>query len=137
MTEVKTLKKFASAVIELAEQAKTFSQAASNLKQMQKEASSTPEFAFNADKLEKTANAVASLYGDRASVNKDTLLKVWNSKPDTVVDSLLKVASDAIERRVKDQGIVAVKKTASHQGEIPVSKRNSVHEAFNAIYGIR
>ena len=138
MIEAQVLKKFASAVINLAERAQTISDAAANLKQMQKEASDQPTFAFDAEKLEKTASAVASLYGDRAAVNKDTLLRVWNSKPNTVVDSLLKVASDAIARKVNDQGIVAVKKTASHQGELTVgNKRNSVHDSFNKIYGIR
>lgn len=138
MTEAQTLKKFASAVIDLANHAQILSDAAVNLKQMQKSASAAPAFEFDADKLEKTATAVARIYGDRAAVNKDTLMRVWGANPNTVVDSLLKVASDMAERSVKDQGIVAVKKTANHQGEIPAgNKRNSVHDSFNAIYGIR
>lgn len=139
MTKAENIKKFASAVIDLAKQAQTISDAAINLKQMQKEASAAkPAFEFDAAKLEKAASAVLTLFGDRATVTKDGLTRVWNANPNSVVDSLVKVASTAVERKVQDQGIVAVKKTASsHKGEIPASnKRNALHESFNTIFGI-
>jgi len=140
MTEAKVLKKFASDVIAMAETAKTLHKAASNLRQMAKEASAKqPEkIEFDAAKLEKAASAVASLYGDRAAVNAANLQKIWNANPNAVVDSLVKVASDAIASKVSDSGMVTVKKAASAakaKAELP-RRANSAQDAFDAAFGL-
>lgn len=140
MTEAQTLKKFASAVIDMATAAKTVYAKASNLEKMQKEASAKPaeKISFDAAKLEKAASAVASLYGDRAAVNAGNLTKIWNANPNAVVDSLVKVASDAVASKVREPGMIAVKKQASSvkaKVELP-TRANSNQDAFDAAFGL-
>ena len=138
MTEAKVLKKFASDVISMVETAKTLHKAASNLRQMAKEASARRTVEFDAAKLEKAASAVASLYGDRAAVNAANLQKIWTVNPNAVVDSLVKVASDAIAAKVSEPGMVTVKKAASAakaKTQLPRSA-NSAQDAFDAAFGL-
>lgn len=138
MTEAQVIKKFASAVIDMTHQALTLHKAASNLRQMAKEASARRAVEFDGAKLEKAANAVASLYGDRAAVNSANLQKIWSANPNAVVDSLVKVASDAIASKVTDSGMVTVKKAASAakaKAELP-RRANTAQDAFDAAFGL-
>jgi hypothetical protein len=140
MTEAQVLKKFASAVIEMATAAKTIHAKASNLEKMQKEASAKPEekISFDEAKLQKAASAVASLYGDRAAVNAGNLQKIWSANPNSVVDSLLKVASDAVAAKVREPGMVPVKKQASAaKTKVEMPKRaNTATDAFDVAFGL-
>lgn len=140
--EAQVLKKFASDVIGLANQVKAISAMAVNLKKMQKEASAKEaSLVLNDVKLRKAASAVASLYGDRAAVNADSLIRIWSGNHNTMVDSLCKLASDAVASRV-DSGANqmvtvkrgdAVKKTASDVG----GNKPSTHSAsFDSIFGL-
>lgn len=138
MTDIKVLKKFASEVIELAHSAQDMAKRAVEAHQMQKEASAkTVEVVkpLNSEKLEKTANAVASLYADRSSVNAQTLSQVWNADHNTLVDSLLKVASDRIAEKVKEPSMVVVKKASSKADSKP-ARGLSHADAFDQIFGI-
>lgn len=137
MNDIKMLKKFASAVIENADTACALADRAINVRKMQKEASAK-KIEFDAAKLQKAASAVASLYGDRAAVNADSLQRVWNANPNAVVDSLVKVASDSVEAKVREPGMVTVKKQASSvkaKSEMP-RKANSAHSAFDLAFGL-
>ena len=137
MTDIKVIKKFASDVVEFANSVKALAESAKNVEQMRKEASAkaTDAQPLNADKLAKAANAVASIYGDRASVSPDTLIKVWSAKHDALVDSLFKVASDRIADKVKEPNMVVVKK-ASVSATPKASKGTSHRDSFDEIFGI-
>lgn len=138
MNDVQMLKKFASDVANMADTACAMSDRVINLRKMQKEASAK-KIEFDAKKLSKAASAVASLYGDRAAVNADSLQRVWSANPNAVVDSLVKVASDSVEAKLREPaGMVAVKKQASSakvKSEMPI-RANTAHEAFDRAFGL-
>jgi hypothetical protein len=137
MTDIKVLKKFASEVIELAQSAQDMAKRAVEAHQMQKQASAkAPEVKpLNSEKLEKAASAVASLYADRSSVDAQTLGRVWSADHNTLVDSLLKVASDRIAEKVKEPSMVVVKKASSKVNSKPARGLSHV-DAFDQIFGI-
>lgn len=139
MNDAQVIKKFASDVIELAKQAQTMAKYASNLRQIQKAASAKEEpKQLNDAKLSKAASAVAALYGDRASVNADSLKQIWSSDHNTIVDSLVKVASDYAGQRVinADNKLVSVKKQASAKPVAKVISKNTAQSAFESAFGI-
>lgn len=137
MTDIQVLKKFASEVIDLAHSAQEMAQCAVKSAKMHKAASEKAAAVkpLNDEKLTKAASAVASLYGDRATVNADTLTRVWGADHNTLVDSLLKVASDRIAEKVKEPAMVVVKKSAS-QAAPKASRGRSHSDAFDEIFGI-
>jgi len=137
MNDIQMLKKFASDVVNMADTACALSDRAINVRKMQKEASAK-KIEFDAKKLSKAASAVASLYADRAAVNADMLQRTWSANPNAVVDSLVKVASDSVEAKVREPGMVAVKKQASSakvKSEMP-KRSNTVHDAFDRAFGL-
>lgn len=137
MNDIQMLKKFASDVVNMADTACALSDRAINVRKMQKEASAK-KIEFDAVKLQKAANAVQSLYGDRAAVTADKLQRIWSANPNALVDSIVKIASDSIESKVADQGVVTVKKQASSiktKTEMP-RKMNSAHAAFDIAFGL-
>ena len=139
MNDAQAIKKFASGVITLAKQAQAMAKYATNLRMMQKAASAKEETAkLNDAKLSKAASAVASLYGDRASVNADSLKQIWSSNHNTIVDSLVKVASDYAGQRAisADTKLVSVKKQASAKPVVKVSSKNTAQSAFESAFGI-
>ena len=131
MTDIQVLKKFASAVIDFAGQAHALAGMVDNYRKMHKQASAKP--AFNTEKMQKAASAVASLYGDRAAVSPDMLMRVWGKNPNALVDSLVKVASDAVANKVREPGMVTVKKTAKAE-EAP--KRIDHRTAFDMAFDL-
>lgn len=140
MNDAQVIKKFASGVIALARQAQTMAKYASNLRQIQK-AASAKETAqqLNDAKLSKAASAVASLYGDRASVSADSLKQIWSSNHNTIVDSLVKVASDYAGQRATGDSdkFVSVRKQASAtKPAAPASNKNTAQSAFEQAFGI-
>ena len=138
MNDAQVIKKFASGVITLAQQAKTIAAAAQNLYQMQKSASAEKAAVeLNDAKLSKAASAVAAIYGDRASVNADSLKQIWSSNHNTIVDSLVKVASDLQGRTTeKSEKLVSVKKHASAKPEVKGPAKESHQSAFEQAFGI-
>ena len=142
MTDLDVLKDFAAQTLELAK-------AADQLAGLSKKAHADLEAAkaaatapLSAERLQKAANAVASLYGDRASVNAETLQKIWGADHNTLVDSLFKVASDSISQKVQEPGMVSVRKpVVAKEAAAPtysaVSVDASAHrKAFDEIFGI-
>lgn len=139
MNDAKTIKKFASGVIELAKQAQAMAKYASNLRMIQKAASAKEETEkLNDAKLTKAASAVAALYGDRASVNADSLKQIWSSNHNTIVDSLVKVASDYAGQRAAGNSdkLVSVKKQASAKPVERTAAKSTAQSAFEAAFGI-
>jgi hypothetical protein len=101
---------------------------------MHKAASAKEEKPLSDEKLAKAASAVASLYGDRAAVNADTLTKVWSANHNTMVDSILKLASDRIAEKVKEPNMVVVKKASV---AAPKAQKSQSHrDSFDEIFGI-
>ena len=138
MNNAQVIKKFASGVITLAQQAKTIAAAAQNLYQMKKSASAEKAAVeLNDAKLTKAASAVAAIYGDRASVNADSLKQIWSANHNTIVDSLVKVASDLQGRTAeKSEKLVSVKKQASAKPAVETSTKASHQSAFEQAFGI-
>lgn len=144
--EVETLAKEASGLAELAKKANAdlettkaeLDKTASALKEA-KEAAPAP---LNAERLAKAASAVVKLYGDRATVTTELLEKIWGADHNTIVDSLVKVASDSITKKVQEPGMVSVKKApvekkASDNFSVVSPDSVSHRKAFDDIFGIR
>ena len=149
MTDLEVVKKFAAEAKTLAKEASAmadaFKKATEDLEAAQKLAKEASDKAaaapsFDEQKLQKAANTVATLYGDRATVTPESLLKVWGTNPNFVVDSLVKVASDSIAKRVQEPGMVSVKKPVvekSASNYSVVSPDAASHrKSFDEIFGI-
>lgn len=136
MTDIQVLKKFAAEVIDLANNAKIMAKCAADASIMHKEAKANEAKPLDQEKLNKAASAVATLYGDRASVSADMLKNVWSSNHNMMVDSILKLASDRIsDKAAKEPNMVVVKK--ANVGAAPKTPRGMSHrDSFDEIFGI-
>ena len=141
MTDFELLKNFAAEADTLAKEASVLAGMAKQANADLTAAQAAIPAPLSSERLQKAASAVATLYGDRASVTPESLQRIWGADHNTIVDSLFKVASDSISKKVQEPAMVSVKKPAvekSASAEFSaVSVDTAAHrKSFDDIFGI-
>lgn len=117
----------AKAVIEV--QNHTIHQQQEELNRLSKTASATPK-APSVDRqlLLKAASAVHTLKGSPSAISVETIADAWTDNPDTMTETIIKLASEQTESIVSGSHMVrTIKKTSSAE---PQAEQESADDAF-------